>query len=76
MRPHQTALMPVGTVVEEADGSRWRKTHRSATEPWPWTSQEPANDQAFTGAGVQVTDERIAHLIADGAQVIEQPEED
>jgi len=75
MRPHRTTLMPVGTVVEEADGSRWRKTPPSAHNPWPWTSQEPANDQAFTGAGVQVSGERITHLIGWGAQVIEQPEE-
>lgn len=65
MRPHRTALMPVGTVVEEADGSRWQKTLPSAHNPWPWTSSD----------GAEASDERIDQLIGWGAQVIEQPEE-
>ncbi|MEU0078479.1 hypothetical protein ABZY58_11335 [Micromonospora tulbaghiae] len=59
-RPHRTALMPVGTVIEEPDGTRYRKTHKSSREPFPWTTEE----------GAEYGDERMAHLLDEGAQII------
>ena len=59
-RPHRTALMPVGTIIEEADGTRYTKTAESRREPFPWT--------AVVG---EFGDERMVHLLDDGAQVVE-----
>ncbi len=59
-RPHRTALMPVGTVIEEPDGTRYKKTTESRIDPFPWT----------TVGGAEHGDERMAHLLDDGAQVV------
>ena len=58
--PHPTALMITGTVVEDVDGTHYRKTLDSGRDPFPWTTED----------GCTFGDERIANLIADGAQVI------
>jgi hypothetical protein len=52
--------MPVGTIIEEADGTRYTKTAESRREPFPWT--------AVVG---EFGDERMVHLLDDGAQVVE-----
>jgi hypothetical protein len=62
-RPHRTALMPVGTVIEEPDGTRYTKTTESRRDPFPWTSVD----------GGEFGDERMAHLLDDGAQVVDEP---
>ncbi|MER7331743.1 MULTISPECIES: hypothetical protein [unclassified Micromonospora] len=62
-RPHRTALMPVGTVIE-CDGDRYRKTHESRREPFPWTTE----------TGCEFGDERMAHLLDEGAQIVEEPD--
>lgn len=62
-KPYPTALMPVGTVIEEPDGTTYKKTAESRREPFPWT----------TVNGCEYGDERMAELIARGAQVVEEP---
>lgn len=61
-RPHRTALMPVGTVIEH-DGDTYTKTQRSSRNPFPWTDD----------FGGEWGDEKMAELIAEGAQVDEEP---
>lgn len=61
-KPHRTALMPIGTVIAH-DGDHYRKTHDSRREPFPWTTEY----------GGEYGDERIAHLLDDGAQIVEAP---
>lgn len=55
--------MPVGTVIEEPDGTTYKKTVESRSDPFPWTTVE----------GAEFGDERMAHLLDDGAQVVEEP---
>ncbi len=62
-RPHRTALMPVGTVIEEPDGTRYRKTTESRRDPFPWTDNY---------LGSEWSDERMAHLLDEGAQIVEE----
>ncbi|MEV0214335.1 hypothetical protein [Micromonospora sp. NPDC050695] len=61
-RPHRTALMRVGTVIEEHDGTTYKKTVESRRDPFPWVA----------GDGGEYGDERMAHLLDDGAQVVEE----
>lgn len=57
-RPHRTALMPVGTVIEH-DGTRYRKTHGSNFDEEPWSADD--------GGGC--TDERMDRIMDRGARV-------
>lgn len=62
-RPHRTALMAVGTVIEDAHGVCYRKGTESRHDPFPWTTEY----------GTPYGDERMAHLLDEGAQVVEEP---
>ncbi|MER7166773.1 hypothetical protein ABT336_12015 [Micromonospora sp. NPDC000207] len=62
-KPYRTAFMPVGTVIEDLDGTRYRKTHESRRDPFPWTTE----------LGDEYGDERIAQLLDEGAQVVDEP---
>ncbi|WP_328344712.1 hypothetical protein [Micromonospora sp. NBC_00421] len=61
--PHRTALMAVGTVIEDTNGTHYRKATESRRDPFPWTTEQ----------GSEYGDERMAHLLDDGAQVVEEP---
>ncbi|TDC34238.1 hypothetical protein E1211_17990 [Micromonospora sp. 15K316] len=63
-KPHRTALMIVGTVIEH-DGITYRKTAESRRDPFPWTTEQ----------GAEYGDERMAHLLDDGGRVVEMPHE-
>jgi hypothetical protein len=56
--------MPVGTVIEH-DGTRYRKADTSSRDPFPWITED--------GHGSEYGDERMAHLLDDGGQVVEEP---
>lgn len=58
--PYRAATLPVGTLIEY-DDMKVKKTHESAHEPFPWTSEE----------GTEFSDEWAARAIAAGASVSE-----
>lgn len=60
--PHWTAHLPVGTVVRH-DGDNYKKTADSKREPFPWTTEY----------GAEYGDERIAQLLDEGGQIVEEP---
>jgi hypothetical protein len=60
-RPYSTAALPVGTLIEAWDGMKVKKTHESAHQPFPWTSE----------TGTEFSDEWAARAIAAGAAVTE-----
>ncbi|MFG2046087.1 hypothetical protein ACGFIW_01485 [Micromonospora sp. NPDC048935] len=61
-KPYATSLMPVGTVIEEPDGTTYKKIIDSRRDSFPWV----------TADGGEYGDERMAHLLDDGAELVEE----